>query len=104
MNTGGPVKKSKRAVVGSRYLVLIPRFAHPDGTMEVLVEDEVLKAMNDPGLLWVDFMEKAKTLDRPLNQPFYFNTEGKMGSLELMAFVDITAGGPTTFISLGLRG
>lgn len=100
---GGMMKKSKKQNKDSNYLVYLPRFEHPEGNMEILVEDKVLEAMNEPGLLWVDFMEKASSLENATNRPFYFNTEGKKGALDLMAFIELQEKGLTTFISFDIR-
>jgi hypothetical protein len=100
---GENVNRSKKPKKESKYLVYVPRFDHPDGSMEVLVEDKVLEAMYEPGLLWVDFLEKARSIDHLANRPFYFNTEGKKGAIELMAFVELLESGPTTFITFGIR-
>ncbi len=103
MKKGGMMKRNRKRAIESNYLVYLPRFEHPDGNMEVLVEDKVLEAMNEPGLLWVDFIEKASALDHATSRPFYFNTEGKKGSLGLMAFIELQEQGPTTFISFAIR-
>ncbi|MDR7610648.1 MAG: hypothetical protein QN161_12285 [Armatimonadota bacterium] len=97
------MKKAKKPARESNYLVYLPRFDHPDGTMEVLVEDKVLEAMNEPGLLWVDFVEKARSIEHAVNRPFFFHTQGKKGALELMAFIQVQESGPTTFISFDVR-
>jgi len=97
------VARYRKKDLSSSYLVFIPRFDHTEGTMEILVEDKVLEAMNDPGLLWVDFMEKAKWSEQAVQTPVFFNTEGKRGAIELMAFVELMEKGMTTFITFDVR-